>query len=341
MEFTKRMQIYNIQTSIDNSKWDEFVFLHPFGNIFQTRYMSNVYENTKRYHPVKLFAVNKETDELCGVLCAVMLREINGPLSNYSVHSIIRGGPLVEPGLEKVVIPLLVSEHDKLVQGKAIYSEIRNLHDVQTLLDLPDYEYEDHLNYIINLDQPEEDLWHQIHQARRKNINRAQKKGVVIEEMSDIKLMPIFYKILIEAYKNARIPLAHRTLFEAAFKVFYPANMVKIFFAKHCGNYIGARAVMLYKDIIYDWYAGASRKSLGFYPNDYLVWYILKWGMKNGYALFDFGGAGKPNVEYGPREFKRRFGGELVNYGRNVNIYSPLKMKVTKIGFRVYRRLFS
>jgi lipid II:glycine glycyltransferase (peptidoglycan interpeptide bridge formation enzyme) len=43
---------------------------------------------------------------------------------------------------------------------------------------------------------------------------------------------------------------------------------------------------------------------LNLYPNDYLVWQVLIYGINNGYQIFDFGGAGKPEVNYGPREFK-------------------------------------
>jgi lipid II:glycine glycyltransferase (peptidoglycan interpeptide bridge formation enzyme) len=35
-------------------------------------------------------------------------------------------------------------------------------------------------------------------------------------------------------------------------------------------------------------------------------------------------GAGKPNGEYGVREFKRGFGSNLVNYGRFVKLHKPL-----------------
>ena len=101
--------------------------------------------------------------------------------------------------------------------------------------------------------------------------------------------------------------------------------MAKFFLAKHKDTYIGARVVLTYNNVIHDWYAGSLNNASSLYPNDYLVWYILKWGVENNYKLFDFGGAGKPDVEYGPREFKRRFGGDLVNHGRHTYIHSPQK----------------
>jgi len=70
-----------------------------------------------------------------------------------------------------------------------------------------------------------------------------------------------------------------------------------------------------------------------------LVWHILKEGANNSYHTFNFGGAGKPNEEYGVREFKRRFGGEMVNFGRYTKVYSPIRMKIAEKGFEVYRRM--
>jgi len=40
------------------------------------------------------------------------------------------------------------------------------------------------------------------------------------------------------------------------------------------------------------------------------------------------------------RTFKSKFGGTLVNYGRNVYIHSPLLMNISKIGYQLTRGLF-
>jgi lipid II:glycine glycyltransferase (peptidoglycan interpeptide bridge formation enzyme) len=68
------------------------------------------------------------------------------------------------------------------------------------------------------------------------------------------------------------------------------------------------------------------------------MWYILEWGVKNGYRVYDFGGAGKPGEEYGVRNFKAKFGGQLVCFGRNIYIHKPLQLKLSKLGYAIYRR---
>jgi lipid II:glycine glycyltransferase (peptidoglycan interpeptide bridge formation enzyme) len=69
-----------------------------------------------------------------------------------------------------------------------------------------------------------------------------------------------------------------------------------------------------------------------------LWWHVIKWGINRGYHTLDLGGAGKPGKEYGVRKFKARFGGELVNYGRYLNVFSPALFKFAEIGYKIYQK---
>jgi serine/alanine adding enzyme len=96
---------------------------------------------------------------------------------------------------------------------------------------------------------------------------------------------------------------------------------------------------MPFKDIIYSWYSGYDIAFSKTCPNDSLVWHILEWGAKNGYSSFDFGGAGRPDEPYSPRDFKAKFGGELVNYGINICTHAPLRLKLSHIPYQIYQRV--
>jgi hypothetical protein len=54
--------------------------------------------------------------------------------------------------------------------------------------------------------------------------------------------------------------------------------------------------------------------------------------------VFDFGGGGRADEEYGVRDFKAKFGGELVNYGRNVCVHGPVRLALSRAGYRLTRR---
>jgi len=333
-----------ITNSPDIKQWSEFVYNHPQGNIFQTPEMAEVYKRTKNYEPILLAVVDTKNDEILAVLQAVVIKEISGFLGTFSARSIIQGGPLFienEKGIE--ALKVLMEHYDKITtQKKALYTQIRTMWDMSNILSFFNsigYEYEEHLNFLIDLNRPEEEIWRDIHKSRRKGINRAFNRGVVIEEVRDKMFIPIFYGIVEETYKNARIPLADISLMESAFELLAPKNMATFYMAKYEDIYVGARVVLNYKGLIYDWYAGALSDYLSLYVNEALVWHILKEGANNRYHTFNFGGAGKPNEEYGVREFKRRFGGKMVNFGRYKKIHSPIKLKIAEKGFEVYRRM--
>jgi len=329
---------------IDRKEWSKFVYNHPHGNIFQTPEMADVYKRTKSHEPIS-FAIIDESDNIIAVLLAVVIKYISGIGGLFSALSLIQGGPLFVKGEKGTkALKILMEHYDKTAQKKALYTQIRNMWDTSEIsgfLDSKNYKYEEHLNFLIDLNRPEEAIWKDIHKSRRKGINRATKKGIVVEEMQDKKLIPIFYSIVKETYKNANLPLEDISLFGSAFELLVPKNMAKFYMAKYEDVFVGARAVLCYKGLIYDWYAGALSDYLSLYVNEALVWHILKSGANNTYHhTFDFGGAGSPYKEYGVREFKRRFGGEMVNFGRYMKIYSPIRMKIAEKGFEVYRRVF-
>jgi lipid II:glycine glycyltransferase (peptidoglycan interpeptide bridge formation enzyme) len=74
-------------------------------------------------------------------------------------------------------------------------------------------------------------------------------------------------------------------------------------------------------------------------PGELLMWHILKWGAENGYRTYDFGGAGNPDEKYGVRDFKAKFGGRLVCFGRNTFVHDPALLRLSTFGYSLLRRL--
>jgi len=46
-------------------------------------------------------------------------------------------------------------------------------------------------------------------------------------------------------------------------------------------------------------------------------------------------GVGKPNVPYGVRDFKMRFGGTVVNYGRYIRISNKFIYMLAEFGYNI------
>ena len=165
------------------------------------------------------------------------------------------------------------------------------------------------------------------------------KKGdILIEEVSSLEQVGACYDILKKSYAHASVPLADITLFEAAFKVLAPKKMVKFWLARLGDAYIASSVELVYKDVIFGWYGGVDRAYSNRTPTEVLTWRILEWGAAQGYQTYDFGGAGLPDEEYSVRDFKARFGGNLVNYGRNTYTCSRLALAASRAGYEAFRR---
>ena len=54
-----------------------------------------------------------------------------------------------------------------------------------------------------------------------------------------------------------------------------------------------------------------------------VIWYGIKDAISNNFSRFDFGGAGSPDKSYGVRDFKKKFGGKEVFYGRFQKNHKP------------------
>ena len=330
-----------ITDSFDGQQWDEFVRNHPRGNIFQTSDMAEVYRQTKNYDPISLAAVDSDSGKILAVLQAVVIREIGGLLGSFSARSVIQGGPLFVEGKDGLeAVAELMEHYDDIVRKKVVYTQIRNMwntQDVKTILQKAGYTHVEHLNYLIDLSKDEKDLWSNLYKSRRNGITKSYRLGSSLEEFVDINSIETIYKQLQKTYSHAKIPLADITLFKSIVFKLVPKNMAKIWVAKYDDKVIGTIVTLTYKDTIYDWYAGSSREYLKLCPNDILPWNVIEWGSKNQFNIFDFGGAGKPTESYGVREFKKQFGGNLVNFGRYEKIHSKFKAKLANGGYKLYK----
>jgi lipid II:glycine glycyltransferase (peptidoglycan interpeptide bridge formation enzyme) len=117
-----------------------------------------------------------------------------------------------------------------------------------------------------------------------------------------------------------------------------PLERIKIFIAYREREPVGTSVMLLYKDVAYEWYWGAKIiKSL--YPAEFLTWHRIEWAKRNGFSLYDFGGAGWPDQPYGVRDFKAKFGGELVDYGRYRKVFCPWKFRFAESAYEFKRRI--
>jgi serine/alanine adding enzyme len=329
--------------NLPESTWRYYVENHPNGNIFQTPEMFHVFAAAKGFEPRLWAAIQGE--RVLALLLPVEVSLAAGLFKSFTMRSVVYGGALSGNGDQgQTAMRQLILNYQKQTKHSVLFTEVRNLFEdriTQSTFQETRFKFEDHNDYIVNLAMPVEQVWERIHRSARKEIKQAQRRNPVsIRTIDDRRLLPQWYKLIQESFSWNHAPLADISLFESAFDVLNPKGMIQFLIGTAPdGHDIAASVALLYKKTIYGWYRGFDRKYGSCLPNDQMVWHILQWGAQNGYEFFDFGGAGRPNEHYGPRNFKAKFGGRLVNYGRNTYVHSPYQLKLSSFVYQLYRKI--
>jgi serine/alanine adding enzyme len=333
-----------IVRTLAEEEWRRLVEAHPAGNIFHTPEMFRVFAKTKGHHPT-LWATVDDNNCPLALLTPVQITLAGGPFRWVTTRAVVYGGVLCTPDpAGKAALGMLLQAYGQETKASILFTELRNLNELQdigSVLEDNGFVHEDHLNFVVDLCVPVDEMWNRLDPNARSNVKKARRKGIVVEEAGSSETIQVAYHLLQQVYKRIRVPLTDASLFQAAFDVLQPKNMIKIFMARLEDKYIGTSIVLLYKDVIYGWYAGATQEYSSYKTGDLLNWHVLEWGAQHGFGSFDFGGAGKPDEDYGPRKFKAKFGGTLVNYGRNTRIHAPLFFQISKKAYAWTRLLWS
>tara|TARA_Y100000310_G_C20684975_1_gene818398 strand:- start:2536 stop:3534 length:999 start_codon:yes stop_codon:yes gene_type:complete len=327
---------FEITTSPDKEKWNNFVDNNKYSDIFQRFEMADIYNNTRNMRGLK-FAVTKE-DKIIACM-AIKIESRWNFLTSLTSVATIENAPLYEDSEQgREAAKFLIEHYNQHIKRKVLYTNIKvkNNHFLADLYKLNGYEHIIGLNYEINLNKTSNEIFRSIHKSKRQDIERAIRRGVTVVELEKNPI-PELYKILKESYNNLNLPLPHISYFNAVSDLM--PNNIKVSFVKYQNMFIAGGIVLIYKNRIFDWYVGANTKYLKVFPNDVIVWNSIKWGCNNGYTIFDHGGAGILGKEYGIREFKRKFGGELIEYDIFTKVHRPVLLWFMKKGYKVYNSL--
>lgn len=321
-------------------KWSVFVKNHPSGNIFYTPEMYKVWLETDNYTPICYIVLDEKTEKINGVLMGALQKELSGFLGFFTSRFVIMGGPLIKDD-NKDILSVLLQRHDGYIKSKAIYTQFRNLEDMSLYRNSfleQNYKYDPHLDIHINLQQNFEDYWNTLKSKMRQKIRKADKKGLKFQKVESENDIINAYPIIQEVYKKANLPVPSKSMFTNAYRILQPKNMIAFFKASINDKIIGLRVVLLYKNMIYDWYAGSYSDYNKLNPNDFLPFKVIEWGFANkSFDIFDFGGAGKPNIPYGVRDHKLKFSNNLLELGRFEKLHHPMLFKLIKNLYQFYR----
>lgn len=325
-----------VNSEVLKNKWQALSSGSLFDSPFQT---NEFYEfcNSVLDFGADVFAIEKDSKYLSLVI--VTTQKEKGVKGYFSRRGIIYGGPLILEDHENHIRELFkyVREY---YSKKLIYLECRNYSDYSSLkasFKECGWDYIPWLNLqkdIRSIDIVKKS----ISSSRLRQIKKAQSTGVQWRVANDIAEVKDFYEILKNLYKNK----IKKPLFPYPFfKGFFESNLGIFLLVEYNNKVIGGiMCPILPNKVIYEYYVcGLDSEYKEQYPSVMATWAAIEYGMQNNIPLFDFMGAGSPDEDYGVREFKTRFGGDLVEHGRYINVLNPFLYSIGKFGLKVIKSI--
>jgi len=338
------MQLCVVKDKLEKELDEEvscFLNAQAFKTVFQAPVCYHFFIDVPFYQPIYIIARNKDT-QLIGVLLAVLIREGNGLIGFFSRRCVVYGGPIVQDDDSKIV-DLLLSCLNKTVRRKALFTQFRNFriwpNEVQQVFETNGFVLRDRLNSLVSLKKTE-NVEQQFSASRRRQLKKALQAGVRIAEAQNIQEVDELYSLLEKLYtEKVKKPLPARQFFHQFYTAMVAAGAGIILLVWYNNQLIGGIVSPITVDFsISELYiVGLDQAFPNLYPSVVATWAAMDYGQRNGLQYFDFMGLGKPEVAYGVRDFKLRFGGSQVNYGRFAKRNFKLLYGLAEIGYNLWR----
>lgn len=160
-----------------------------------------------------------------------------------------------------------------------------------------------------------EDVVAKMKRDKRRQLKQSFEAGVEVVLEPTREQIVEWYGLLKRLYRRIHRPLPSVDVFLRLNK----SGIGRVFVVMYRGRVISGNAMLFHSSsltlnspLFYDWYrASVDVKIEGVYPSVVSTWQALQLVADMGGGRFDFMGAGPRNKEYGVRQFKLEFGGNL------------------------------
>ena len=323
---------------IERAEWSKLVANSTTGTWFQTPEAYDFFASLTELFEAFNIGL-RSAQGLRGICIGYVTKEPHKVKQFFTRRAIIIGGPCLADDCTNIEAEALMNAVRNEIESNAIYIETRNFNDFsrwKEAFENAGFVYQPHLDFHIDCTD-EEAMWARLSDNRKRQIKRAMQHGVHIEEAQNEQEIEAWYKILETLYRTkVKTPLFPLSFF----LTFYRQRLGKYLLVKHEGQIIGGIMCPVWNGkCIYEWFVcGDDKMYKEQYPSVMSTYAAMDYAQKNGLPRFDLMGAGKPDKAYSVRDFKARFGGQEVEYGRWLYVNKPALYKLGELGVKVLRR---
>lgn len=325
--------------------WNLFLKNHPQGNVFQSPEMYFFYEKVQNFDPY-IFVVEDKKNSIEGVLLVTVINNGKGIKGFLSRRAVVIGGPLIKkPSNSSLgILDELLQTIVNFLKTKSIFIEFRNIFswdkEGEKLFGKYGFNYSDRLNLLVPT-RDEDIVWSALSESRKRQIKSALTSGVRIVSPKNEEEVRQFYTLLVRLYKKIKKPLPAWSFFREFYRCTQHENIGIIRIIKYNDQIIAGVLLPVTKgESIYEWYiVGLDNRYKKLYPSVIATWSAIDYALHHGIKKFDLMGLGRPDKTYGVRDFKLRFGGEVVNYGRYTRKNNRSLYLIAKTGYHILKMI--
>lgn len=336
----KEIKVHTSVNDINKDSWASLVQISPVASWFQTPEAYRFFDSLSF---LEAFCIAVESDSvLKGVVVGYIQKDGGKFKQFFSRRAIINGGPLLADDIsDEELIALLTTVKEKLTR-KAIFVETRNFSDYsewRPIFESNGYVFQPHYDVVVETASVEA-VNKKLDRNRKRNIKKAIDNGLIIESEPNDSDIEAFYAQLQKLYSTkVKVPLYPIEFFKELAK----QTSSRFFLAKNNEGLIigGLVCVLLTSKSMYAWFAcGEDALYKNLFPSVMVNYAGICYSAENNISKFDFMGAGKPDDGgYGVRDFKLKFGGDLVEYGRYQYVCNKFLFVIGTLGVKILKKI--
>lgn len=324
-----------LNDKIPVNHWREIIKTNQFSTAFQTPEFFNLFNSVKGLSAEAIAVTDK--DRIIA-LAIVTIQKESGLKSFFSRRGIIYGGPLIDPEYPEA-LDLLLKQISSKLNRTVVYLEIRNLSNYglhKLAFANNGWDYIPYINFNLNT-LNKDHLIKDISKSRLRQIKKAIDSGAIWKISENVDEVGAWFEILADLYKRkVKRPHLPWDFFLKAFQNGFGKYLLVYYQNKVIG---GIFCPILNYKTIYEFYVcGLDSDFKEQYPSVMATWAALEYASENHIEMFDFMGAGKDGEKYGVREFKARFGGKKVEFGRFLKINNSILYFIGRIGLSIKQK---
>jgi lipid II:glycine glycyltransferase (peptidoglycan interpeptide bridge formation enzyme) len=292
------------RVTLDPAGWGRTLSTFSDANVFQSPAWLAFLAETQNAEPI--LAVLKEGNETLGYFTGLIIKKfglkiLGSPFRGWST-------PYMGFNLRPEVPRQLAAEALKpFAFGElgCIHFEVVDLGMRSEMIGGLDLIHEPRTTLEVDLMQSEDALFGNMTSSCRRNIRKAEKNGVVIEEARDMAFADEYADQFKDVFdKQGMVPFYGAERMRALIKHLLPTGTMVMFRARDSqGRCIATGAYPALGQIAFYWGGASWREHQKLCPNELLQWSAMKYWKQRGMKIYNLVGA---------MEFKQRFGGHPV-----------------------------